>query len=237
MNLKWRRVKSQDNYVNSVINIKHRHDFAIEMVNILEEGKTLINFDESVINATTSQCYSWVNKAHNIGRAYKKVVSGMSILLAVTSSGEIYFQFLDGNNNANSVALFLVLLSEELDFNHPEWREDHILLLDNCPSHKTDMVRNVLHNLEFPTVYSAPASFLAIPVEGVFGALKGKNLMNEEDLDQETMIRLKVKKLTNKQCIIAKVSNYLFQLDQDKITKIFVTRLRMLEHFLLMNPI
>ena len=135
------------------------------------------------------------------------------------------------------MASFLILLAEQLDYYNPNWREDHILLLDNCPSHKTDMVRDVLHQLQFPTVYTAPASFLAIPVEGLFGAMKAKNLIYEADPDDETMKELHVKKLTNKQRIIAKLSNYLFKVTQDKVDQIFHNRLRKLEHFLLMRRV
>ena len=237
MGLKWGRVRAQDHYVNTPTNIEHRYNFAKQMVAILEAGKILINFDESVINSTTSQSYSWVSKAHNVGRAFKKTVSGMSILLAVTSDGEIFFQFLDGNNNAQSVALFLRRLAEQLDFHLPHWRDDHVLLLDNCPSHKTAMVREVLQKLQVPTIYSAPASFLAIPVEGLFGAIKAKNFLNEPDPDVETLRSLGVKKLTNKQRLIIKISNYLFEVAQPKVTRIFVKRLRMLEHFLLRNRV
>ena len=232
MGLKWRCVRSQDHYVNTAVNLQHRFHFAVQMVTMLEQGKTLINFDESSINSTTSRSFSWVSTTHNEGRWFKKLVSGMSILLAATSNGEIFFQFLDGNNNQESMAEFLVLLSEQLDYHIADWRDTHVLLLDNCPSHKTAAVKEVLHKLQVPTIYSAPASFLAIPVEGLFGAIKGKNFLNEADPDAETLRALGVKKLTNKQRLILKISNYLYNIDRVTIRRILARRLRKLEHFL-----
>ena len=110
-------------------------------------------------------------------------------------------------------------------------------MLDNCPSHKTDLVRKMIRKLRIPTIYSAPASFLAIPVEGVFGAIKQKNFLNEPDPDIQTLRELEVRKLTNKQRLIYKISNYLFDLERDKVQNIFFKRLQRLEHFLLRKPI
>ena len=67
--------------------------------------------------------------------------------------------------------------------------------------------------------------------------MKAKNLIYEADPDDETMKELHVKKLTNKQRIIAKLSNYLFDVTQEKLINIFYNRLRKLEHFLLLLPV
>ena len=58
MGLKWKKIRHQGSYINSYKNISLRHTFAKEMINLLEMGKTIINFDESVISSSTSRSYS-----------------------------------------------------------------------------------------------------------------------------------------------------------------------------------
>ena len=93
-------------------------------------------------------------------------------MAAVSTLGDIYFSFIDGNNNDGSFASFLIGLEQQLNERRPDWRETHVFLLDNCSIHKTQLARKILANLGYPVIYSAPASFIAIPVEGIFGVLK-----------------------------------------------------------------
>ncbi len=83
---------------------------------------------------------------------------------------------MNGTNNEVSVASYFIALSNELDNVVPNWRESHILLLDNCTSHKTQMMRKVYANGGFKVIFSAPASYLAIPVERIFGLIKKQDL-------------------------------------------------------------
>ena len=66
-------------------------------------------------------------------------------------------------------------MAETLDRISPGWRNDYVLQLDNCASHKTMIVRTVIANLRIPTIFSVPASFIAAPVERVFTAIKMKD--------------------------------------------------------------
>ena len=47
-----------------------------------------------------------------------------------------------------------------------------MLLMDNMSSHKTQKTLNMIEQLQLPVRFTAPASFLAVPVEGVFRCLK-----------------------------------------------------------------
>ncbi len=91
MQLKWKKIRHQEVYLNSEKNIQLRKIFAQKMLQILEEGKIIINFDESAINSSTSRSYSWERRGQIPGRCYKRVTSGLSILSAVSSSGDIVF--------------------------------------------------------------------------------------------------------------------------------------------------
>lgn len=132
----------------------------------------MINFDETQISSSCERSYSWASKQEGSSRLIGKDMKSLSLMTAISSEGDIWFQFLKGNNNEGSVSAFLLQLSRMLDEAKPQWRSSHILLLDNCPSHKTSNVTKLLNTLKVPTLFSAPASFLVAPVERFFGALK-----------------------------------------------------------------
>jgi hypothetical protein len=96
----------------------------------------------------------------------------LSILLAATSDGRSYFQYLDGNNNELSVSSYFISLAEELDRDYPNWREDHLLLLDNCTSHTTELVMKVMGAAGYNVMFSSPASYLVLPIESILALLK-----------------------------------------------------------------
>jgi hypothetical protein len=174
--------------VNSPENIIKRKNFAIDLLECLEKGKVIIKYDESIIGCTTSLSYSWEKRGSVPGRVIKRTVSGVSILLAVSTDGIRFFQFLDGINNQNSVQLFLFELASYLDKYRPYWRETHVFLLDNMSSHKTLQTRRVFEALEIPYMFSAPASFIAMPVESVFKFIK-MNDFREKRLPADFTVR------------------------------------------------
>jgi hypothetical protein len=172
LKLRWRKVNNNEQYVNTKNNIRLRHVFAQKIIGAMQEGQVILNFDESVINLTTNKSYSWCAKKTPKNRMIGKKISGLSMLVAVSSLGDIFFQYLDGNNNETSVAAFFIQLADELTKQRPAWRKDHVLVLDNCSSHKTPMVQEVLLKLGYSILYTAPASYLAMPIELLFAHIK-----------------------------------------------------------------
>ncbi len=85
------------------------------MIEVLKLKKRIINFDESMVDSSTSRMRSWSAKLTCSARWYKILSQKVSILLAVSSDGIIIFQFLDGNNNEASVSSFLVQLASKYD--------------------------------------------------------------------------------------------------------------------------
>lgn len=91
MDLKWRKITHQGEYVNSPSNIIKRKKYAICLLNTLKQGKIIINYDESIMGGTTSWSYSWERRKDVPGRVIKRKMSGISILLSVSSDGIRFF--------------------------------------------------------------------------------------------------------------------------------------------------
>ena len=148
-------------------------------------------------------------------------ISGLSIILTATSDNRIYFQFLEGPNNEVSVSSFFISLSNELDNDYPMWRENHLLLMGNCPSHKTELVRDVLASEGFRVMFSAPASYLSLPVESIFGLIKKCDLDEVRTPTLPAIKERRICKLTNKQRAMIKISKYIRELAPKMIRKCF----------------
>lgn len=179
---------------------------------------------------------TWDEAGARSGRHFKREFSGLSLLLAVSSQGNVLFRFLDGPNNEATVACFLEDVVAALDKGKPDWRKDHVLLLDNCAAHKTRLVKQLIASLRVPTLYSAPASFLAVPVEGVFAAMKQLDMTKDDDGLQDAAGDDDIASLTHKQRMIIKVGQYLLALTPEKVDRIFKSRLRNLERFIRGKP-
>ena len=91
MHLRWKSVRHQGAYINSSKNIQERYEFALRTISELKRGKHYINFDESVVDGTCSQTYSWERRGNVPGRVIKRTISGLSLLLAVSSDGLVFF--------------------------------------------------------------------------------------------------------------------------------------------------
>ena len=81
-----------------------------------------------------------------------------------------------------------------------------MLVLDNCTSHKTQLVRDVLQRAGFPTLFTAPASYLACPVEEIFSLMKKVNIDDISTPVLPDVASRNISRLTNKQRVQIKVA-------------------------------
>ena len=92
-----------------------------------------------------------------------------------------------------------------------------MLLLDGCPSHKTPLMRKVYANAGYNVIISAPASYLSIPVERLFGLLKKQDFDECATPNLPVVNSRRIKHLTNKQKVMIKVTQYLRSLSTKQI--------------------
>ena len=63
-------------------------------------------------------------------------------------------------------------LVEQLDLEHPSWRDDTAILLDGAKYHNGLEIREYMRKMEISVIWSAPYSYDAAPCELVFAHLK-----------------------------------------------------------------
>jgi hypothetical protein len=84
------------------------------------------------------------------------------------------------NNNHFTFADFLIDLVAKIDSQRPAQRHNHVLLLDNCPAHRTELILKIFNRLRIPVTFTAPASYDCLPVESTLGLLKNQQLRLNE---------------------------------------------------------
>ena len=60
-------------------------------------------------------------------------------------------------------------------------RGNTTIVLDGNPSHTSKATRRVLGHLGVEIMYSSPASFQCLPIEGLFEMLMARNIVLEKD--------------------------------------------------------
>ena len=134
-----------------------------------------------------------------------------------------------GNNNDVSVQSFLASVFGHLDTHVRDWRQTHMLMLDNCPSHKTKGTVELLERHRVPTTFTAPASYLAVPAEQIFKKIKCLDLDLHAEPDKDKLGDLNIRKLTVKQTVMLKITNYLFKIGIGEVKDMFAVRLKNLK--------
>ena len=125
--------------------------------------------------------------------------------------------------------IYLISLINTLDRLLPNWRSDHLLVLDNCPAHVGKLTQRVLLNLSVPHMYTAPASYPALAVEAMFARIKMLDLSPIDMPLKEGTLLDKHDALTNKQAIMIKVGDFLVTRSNAYVKQLFAKQIINLE--------
>jgi hypothetical protein len=104
---KWRRSKNQNQYVNSYANIIKRETFAKILIQLVEQKKKILNFDECSINETYGQKYSWFLPNSQCNLSHSKRIDKLSVQAVVGMDGMLFYQFVLGSGNELTFSDFI----------------------------------------------------------------------------------------------------------------------------------
>jgi hypothetical protein len=121
--------------------------------------------------------------------------------------------------------LFLIQLITYLDGKDSERLSKYLLLLYNISSLKTLETLKLLQFNKVPVRFSAPAYFLAIPIEGVFRAIKSCEFRRQTISKQSLLLKMPHKSPTKRQVLLYQVAHFILKLYTNKINIIFHDRL------------
>jgi hypothetical protein len=122
----------------------------------LKQNKHIINIDESIVSETDHRNKSWsvANKPAFTDNSQR--LGRVSIIAGVSSRGNLYYTINLGNNNSEKVWLFILKLCKHLQSKDSNWRKNTIIMLDNAPYHRSNMLIDNLEDLRIPIMFLGP---------------------------------------------------------------------------------
>ena len=129
--MSYKKVKPVALHANSEKNRVLRQRFAIELVNLLNSGKRVINIDESWLGMTDFRRQKWRPPGQNNSVSQLQVSPRISIIMGVDTRGAVYLSLLQCNNTSSTMDLFFKSLVKKLDSERDDWRKNTVIMMDN----------------------------------------------------------------------------------------------------------
>ena len=152
----------------------------MRMIELLKEGRLILNVDESWVAQTNFTRKLWVPANAPATVTQAPVTPRLSLIVALDSEGRIFYSMTQAATDQNVMMIFLIKLVEQLDIALPDWRDHTALLLDNATYHQGARVREYLRKLKIEVIWSGPYSYDSAPCELVFAQLKLGELNQEQ---------------------------------------------------------
>jgi hypothetical protein len=85
------------------------------LIQLTEQKKKILNFDECSINETYGQKYSWFLPNSEKNLSHSKRIDKLSIQAVVGQDGTLFYQFVLGSGNELTYSNFMMQFSEMMD--------------------------------------------------------------------------------------------------------------------------
>ena len=92
--MSYKRISTVALHANSEKNRILRQRFAIELVNLLNQGKRIINIDESWLNQTDFRRMKWRERGTTNSVAKVQMAPRISIIIGIETTGALYLSLL-----------------------------------------------------------------------------------------------------------------------------------------------
>ena len=104
----------------------------------MQQGKTIINVDESVIQHTVSLKRGWMKRYRKNMVTSSQHLRGVNIIAGISSKGDLYYTVNHGRTNRYSFLLYIIKLCEHLNRIDSDWRSKSIVIVDNASYHRSE---------------------------------------------------------------------------------------------------
>ena len=92
---------------NNVLNIALRQRWAIHYLRLLKADKTIWNVDESWLTQSDFTRFGWGEAGQRLRAPIKRHFLRVSILLATSNRGDVYYALSSSNTNSSTFGLFM----------------------------------------------------------------------------------------------------------------------------------
>ena len=181
LGLSYLKAKKLHPNANSTKVLIQRQQYALALLDLLEQGKRIINVDETWLNETSFVRRLWARRGGDGNTRLNSVSPRLSMIAALDISGKVWFSLSHSTTDSDVMAAFLLQLSKVLDEESPGWQEETVILWDNAPYHVSAETQHVINRQGIQVIYSGPYSYSAAPVETLFSGLKLGELNTDGD--------------------------------------------------------
>ena len=176
LGMRFRKVVPIAIHGNSPKNLVLRQQFAMHLIRLLREGKTILNIDESWISMSDFRRRKWQSPGTTNSVAQLLAADRIFMIVGIDSMGEVHLSLLQSNSNGGVMEIYFRQLVRQLDKARPQWRENTVILMDNARYHWSKATTRVLKALNVPVLYTGPHSYAASPCELWFAAFKSRDI-------------------------------------------------------------
>ena len=199
LNLGYGKAKFVPKNANSEQSLVLRQIWATKYLDINHRYVTVINLDESWLGQADFRRSHWRPKSGYQSINEKKIPWRISMIVGVSSHGDLYLTLTQSNSNKSMMGIFLERLVQKLDKKNQHWRNCTVItwdgrlsfgkfrfvaqqiccesliiicLLIGAPYHKAEGVKTLLKRLQIPIMMHGPYSYDVAPAELFFAAFK-----------------------------------------------------------------
>ena len=133
--LKYHKVKKNAYNSNSERNLILRQQFAFKLLDLLWEGKRIINIDESWISDTNFTRMRWAKTDTPNSVEEHQVNPRLSLLAAIDTEGQVYIALTQRNTDTDVMKLYIWHLVQILEKEDKDFRENIVIQLDGARYH------------------------------------------------------------------------------------------------------
>ena len=92
------------------------------MLGLIDEGKIILNVDQSWLNMLDFRHRKWVVRGQRNSLAFKPVVPRLSVLAAIDTQGSVYMALTMSITDSDVLCMFLKRLFEKIELERPDFR-------------------------------------------------------------------------------------------------------------------
>ena len=171
-NLRYKKLKRVAWQGNSERCLVTRMLYARRLLEILDEGKRIINIDETWLPHLDFRRMSWRRRGEANSIPSRGLSQRVNMIAALDTEGRLYLSLTQQNTESDVMLMFMSRLALLLSQEDKDWRENTYWLLDNAAYHKSDEVRRHLKRLGVKIVFSGQYAYSAAVCELFFAYCK-----------------------------------------------------------------
>ena len=120
------------------------------------KSRVYLNIDETWLGMSDFRRRKWQAPGTTNSVAALSMAPRVTMILAVDSTGRLYFSLSQSNSNQGLFGLFMRQLVLKLDKERPNWRKNTLVTLDGARYHSGAEAKELYESLDIPVAMLGP---------------------------------------------------------------------------------